>query len=1537
MRKSLKLKRAFKWLAVAAVTPIVLFFLFAIVIYLPPVQQMVKEEVTARLSRDMGMDISVERVRLAFPLDLSLEHFKAVEGTDTLAAAGALRLEVKVLPLLRGCISIAGFELWRMQVDTKSHLSDIRLSGKIGMVGLEVPAVADLKNKLVDVNKIELSKSDIQVILSDTAKKDTSESEPVKWRIRLNSAGITNTRFYVQMPGDSMRIGGMLAEAVVRKGDFDIGNNSYKARLVRIKDSELSYDVPQASRGKGLDLNHISVAGLQLRLDTLSYRNSRLTVEIPRLAFREQSGLLVENLQARLALDTTCVYLPLFRLRTPYTRLDATADLTWNALKPKKGGRMGVDVRGHVGRSDILLLSGNAAPQLSPYMPGQDLKIEARADGNADLLNVECINIEMKGCAGLHAKGSVRNITSDKLRSGRLEYRMRTYDVGHYHRLLSKGRQSRFAIPKNIKLAGKITFDGSNYGTNSTLNVGKGILAVKGEVGLANENFRMQMQARHFPIEAFLPKDSIAPLTAMLRAAGHGFNPLRKGARFKMEANIEKLGYKQIPLDSLRLNAQLKAGHADVQIAAANRMLTATTDITADIQKDMVKVAVKGAMQDLNVAYLTKGKDTIHLMANLDVTSILTPDGKDVGFMGELNNINILTSKMGYPAKDIRFGFRAAVDTTKAFVEAGDLVARLYSDKPMSRITEALSKVSDELAKQLKAAHFDEKSLTPYLPDLNLYVKTGNENPVLNYLRFRGFVADSLLLQLSTDQSAGINGMMKLSGFRTGALLLEKTDMRLVQDSTGLKLRGNIENTNRRNPNRFTAQLDGVVKTNGLSLRTLFKDEHGVKGLDVGVEATLNAAGDVSFHMFPEESIIAYRKFKVNKGNHLTIGRDKHISADVDLMADDNTGLKIMTPEGDSTRDVTLSLANVNLKELTGVLPFMPRLGGLLSGDVHAQWKEDTLSAVAQVDLKAFRYEDCPLGNLNTEIIYLPDENGNHYVQANIGSEGKDVLDIEGSYKAEGDGWLDATASLTEFPMQLVNGFLASDGTVALDGSMSGEINAAGPVSKLVLEGELMPDSVQILSPLYSVNLRVENKPISIKNSKLHFDNMSLYSISENPLVVNGNIDFTQFDAIRMDLGLKAENFEIINSQQTRQTVVYGNVFTDIDATLKGTTNLLVLRGNLKVLDKTNMTYVMKDSPLTVEDRLSGLVEFVDFTDTTHVKKNEIVPISGVFVAMNVEVGDAVKLHVALSEDGSSYFNCRGGGNLTMRYFPSGEMTLTGRFTMSEGEMKYALPFIPLKTFNLDGGNNYIAFTGNPANPTLNITAIEKTRASVSDEGTSTRMVNFNVGVRITQTLDNMGLGFLIEAPEDMNVQSDLSSMSKEEKEKVAVSLLATGMYLTSSNKATFKANNALNAFLQSEIQHLVGNALKTIDISVGMEGSTSASGNAQTDYSFQFAKHFWNDRVTFRIGGKVTAGSEMASENQSFIDNVSLEYRLGNGTSRNIRLFYDHNNVDPLEGTYSTAGAGLVLRKKTNTFGEIFLFRNPRRNEKNAKKSNLR
>ena len=77
--------------------------------------------------------------------------------------------------------------------------------------------------------------------------------------------------------------------------------------------------------------------------------------------------------------------------------------------------------------------------------------------------------------------------------------------------------------------------------------------------------------------------------------------------------------------------------------------------------------------------------------------------------------------------------------------------------------------------------------------------------------------------------------------------------------------------------------------------------------------------------------------------------------------------------------------------------------------------------------------------------------------------------------------------------------------------------------------------------------------------------------------------------------------------------------------------------------------------------------------------------------------------------------------------------------------MKYDLQVIPLKTFTL-GSGSYVQFNGDIQNPTLNITATEKNRASVTTNGSSPRSVLFEVGVKISQTLQNMGLEFTIDS-----------------------------------------------------------------------------------------------------------------------------------------------------------------------------------------------
>ena len=286
----------------------------------------------------------------------------------------------------------------------------------------------------------------------------------------------------------------------------------------------------------------------------------------------------------------------------------------------------------------------------------------------------------------------------------------------------------------------------------------------------------------------------------------------------------------------------------------------------------------------------------------------------------------------------------------------------------------------------------------------------------------------------------------------------------------------------------------------------------------------------------------------------------------------------------------------------------------------------------------------------------------------------------------------------------------------------------------------------------------------------------------------------------------------------------------------------------------------------------------------------------------------------------TNYADLTGGGDLRMKYDYEG-LNLTGRYTLTSGEMKYSLPVIPLKTFTIKNGS-YVEFTGDPMNPRLNITATERTKATVGDDTGVGRSVLFDCGVIITKTLNDMGVQFIIEAPEDYAVNTDLASMSAEERGKIAVTMLTTGMYIADGNTGGFSMNNALSSFLQSEINNIAGSALKTIDLSVGVDNSTDATGASHTDYSFKFAKRFFDNRLRVEIGGVVSSGSNAAmGQKQSFFDNVTMEYRLNQNGTQNLKMFYKQNVYDWLEGYTSEYGIGFVWRRKLDNFWDIFRF----------------
>ena len=153
---------------------------------------------------------------------------------------------------------------------------------------------------------------------------------------------------------------------------------------------------------------------------------------------------------------------------------------------------------------------------------------------------------------------------------------------------------------------------------------------------------------------------------------------------------------------------------------------------------------------------------------------------------------------------------------------------------------------------------------------------------------------------------------------------------------------------------------------------------------------------------------------------------------------------------------------------------------------------------------------------------------------------------------------------------------------------------------------------------------------------------------------------------------------------------------------------------------------------------------------------------SNMDVWMEIIVKKGARFRCYLTPNGDSYVDASGNGNLTFRMPPQGDMRMTGRLTIDEGKMNYELPVIPLRTFNFESGSS-IDFTGNVMNPTLNITATERVKTIVT-ENERQRAVTFDAGVKISRTVEDMGLEFIIDAPEDLTIKNQLASMSTEER-----------------------------------------------------------------------------------------------------------------------------------------------------------------------------
>ena len=1514
------MKKAFWWILGILLSPILLFLILTLLLYFPPVQNWAVDKVAAIASEKTGMQITVDHVDLSFPLDLGIDGFHILQPpSDTIADVERMVVDVQLLPLFKSKVIINELEVNNAQFNTAQFVDAARVRGRFKRLALSSKGI-DLDKQTVEVNGARLVEADIDIALNDSVPEDTTTSDN-RWKIFADSLVISRSDVAFHMPGDTMSVKAHFGRLLAKEGDVDLGTQTYQIASLEWNNGSLQYDQNYEPRMEGLDYNHIDLTHIDLAVDSIYYHDPEARLVMRSTHLKEKSGLQVTDLTGVVAMKDGNIRLPQFHLKTPDSDIAMELDMPLSLMDKIDPGKLRMRLNAQVGKQDLMRFLGGMPQTFQQRWPNYPISVKGSANGNMDYMEFDGLDVSLPTAFHANATGFVANLNDPKRLRAKVQFKARTEDLGFVTGMLPKDIQRNYRIPRGITAEGLVRADGAQYFADVVMREGKGSVKAKGTFNADAMRYDAKVNIRDLNVHHFMPHDSIYAVSADIVAKGQGTDFFSPRTTLQADAKIHQVRYGSYNLRNMTATADVRQGRAHANIVGDNELLNGAITLDALMSKNKFDGTVTADMTQLDLYQLRLVDKplTIGLCGHLDVISDLN---KTHHVSGLISDLTICDSSNVYRPEDIGVLVNLRSDTTYARVQSGDFIVKLDASGDYERLMKQLTTLSDSAMAQYDQKIIDQPALRQLLPTMKLHVESKKDNPIANLLKTgENIDFKDLLFDMTTSPETGVNGNGYIHSLVYDGTRLDTINFRLTQRKEHLSFGGQIRN-NKRNPQFvFNALFDGVLQERGATMGVRYYDSDNKLGARIGAQAEMVDSG-IHVHLVPKRPTIGYKEFALNDDNFIFLGSDKKVRTKIDLIADDGTGAKIYSEESDPSalQDITISLHKVNLGEVTSVLPYMPSITGILNGDYHVvQHETGRFSMVSDMEVQGMTYEKSPIGNISTELVYLQKEDDAHAVEARLLKDDEEVGLLNGTYYNEGDGSIDAKLQLTRFPLEIVNGFVP-DQIVGLEGFGEGELTIKGNLKTPQVDGEVYLDSSYLVSVPYGMRLRFDNDPVRIVGSNLLFENFSLYSYNNNPLTLMGGVNFSNLDRIMVDLRMRAKDYQVIGEKEHANSVAYGKAFVDFFGRMQGPLDNLSLRGRLNVLGSTDMSYVLRDTPLSTDNHLEELVKFTDFSDTAQVVV-ERPTLSGFQMDMTVDVSKGAHIMAYLNTDHSNYIDLMGGGTLRMQYTPADNLQLRGRYTLSNGEMKYSLPVIPLKTFTIQDGS-YIEFTGEPMNPTLNITATERTKANVSNDNGVGRSVEFDCGVIITKTLNDMGLEFTLDAPEDMQLHSELQAMGVEQRGKLAVTMLTTGMYLADGNTGSFSMNSALSSFLNSEISQITGNALRTLDLSFGMDNSTDATGATHTDYSFKFAKRFMNNRLKIVVGGMVSSGAELQARNNSFFDNVSLEYRLDQTANKFITLYYQNNSYDWLDGYTQKYGGGFTWRRSLQNFSDIFRFK---------------
>jgi len=536
-------------------------------------------------------------------------------------------------------------------------------------------------------------------------------------------------------------------------------------------------------------------------------------------------------------------------------------------------------------------------------------------------------------------------------------------------------------------------------------------------------------------------------------------------------------------------------------------------------------------------------------------------------------------------------------------------------------------------------------------------------------------------------------------------------------------------------------------------------------------------------------------------------------------------------------------------------------------------------------------------------------------------------------YLGDNQGKIDADVNISRLNIAFIEPFL-KDVMSQISGYADGYLHLSGTLNKPSVLGDITLRrtmlKIDYLNTVYSFT-----HTFHINDTIIEGRDVELFDSKGNVAKSDLLIHHTHFSDFSLDLTMRPEKFEVLNSSVNDNEVFYGKGYFSGEVKIAGPFDKI----SIDVVGNTE-----KGTQLNLPLYTSSSVyqnNFIVFRQIQQDSSYESVNLGGVDVNLDITVTPEAEIQIIFDPKVGDIIRGSAEGRLRILTNDKGDLTMFGSVNVVKGDYLFTLENVINKKFYMEPGGT-ISWSGDPYAGQLDVTARYEVKTSlypilyvVDESDLYKKKVPVYCMIHLTGNLLNPEIKLDIALPEADETTKNLFKTivnSEEELNKQVFALLMFNNFIPTVGGLTggiISGGASASSFevLSSQFSHWLSQWSKDFDIDVKYRQGDQLT---QSQLEVGLGTKLFNERLSIETNVTYVGNSptSVTTNSRQLTGDVVLEYKVLHDGNFWLKAFNLSNTFDVSSNSLYTQGLALFYRKEFEHFRDIW-----RKKKKNVKK----